>query len=581
MSNYYRFKIIVLIIILIISSLLLSSCDKTKEKAVAKTKNEVVKNDQSDNTKDKSIMMDFGENLVYEHHPLERVISKISYIDHDKFFLKEGEKQPKEGIYANKTSDNKINWVNEDNNKDFVNTPKDIKTIEKLTLNGKKVKLPMKFSDFGKAYSSFDKVNFSKVTKKMYGNHIRSIDSDTKVALLGSSKVSLFNSKNEFLTDLIVSETGKIIKIGSTKGASYTNIPLLDIRFDGIGVGNTLNEMYEKLGKPSWHFASGRSISYFYKDGDNVYSLKISYKPEIYDNNSGRHITVRNNVITNVSIRLIKNYNSSHLGNGVEGNMANPVVKSADGELLYYKSGLYINYDYKAPYIDYGEFFIKEEEEQPTGGKYSDTTRDGKINWAKDERVIKKEPYNIQLILEKLTINDNKVHIPLKFSDLGKEYKNFEKVRLNELTEEMYPFIIKDAKSEVRISTGTEPLGSDFEKVVVLTKDKNHIASLRVNSKSDYISSIVPNTLHLSSLNIRLDGIGIGNTFNEMYDKLGSPSIIYNNKAVYRYSDGEFVCSIEFIHPVKLVDYRTKHLALVKKNTIGKVAITVSKNIDK
>ncbi len=85
---------------------------------------------------------------------------KIKHIDYDKVYLKKGEKRSKVGIYSNVTKDEKMYW-DTDNYVECKQTMKFEDILSKATLNGKLIKLPMKFSDLGKQFSAFDDIDFS------------------------------------------------------------------------------------------------------------------------------------------------------------------------------------------------------------------------------------------------------------------------------------------------------------------------------------------------------------------------------------------------------------------------------------
>ncbi len=68
-----------------------------------------------------------------------------------------------------------------------------------------------------------------------------------------------------------------------------------------------------------------------------------------------------------------------------------------------------------------------------------------------------------------------------------------------------------------------------------------------IDLDTDYIKNISAYSTHDFFLgkDIRIDGIGIGNTFNEAYDKFGVPTSVYNSNGdvrIYYEYDNCFIC---------------------------------------
>ncbi len=78
-----------------------------------------------------------------------------------------------------------------------------------------------------------------------------------------------------------------------------------ELKIDGIGVGNTRNEVYEKFGMPfiSYYEEPKSEIIYLYEDEDGVkYIVTFNCYRELYDSRLQKENVVRNNVITSVSV---------------------------------------------------------------------------------------------------------------------------------------------------------------------------------------------------------------------------------------------------------------------------------------
>ncbi len=69
---------------------------------------------------------------------------------------------------------------------------------------------------------------------------------------------------------------------------------------DGLKIGSTLNEMYEKLGTP-WN-KDGNYIGYLYKYNDKDIIINFASFNELYDVRFKEERVVNNNIITDILI---------------------------------------------------------------------------------------------------------------------------------------------------------------------------------------------------------------------------------------------------------------------------------------
>ncbi len=145
---------------------------------------------------------------------------KIKHIDYDKVYLKKGEKRSKVGIYSNVTKDEKVYWKGEEIVR-YNQTMKFEDILSKATLNGKPIKLPMKFSDLGKQFFAFDDIDFSVfdysvhqfyITDTKTGNTLRylvlpSKKSDPYNGDKNNLTLFLYNARNEKLINVSVDKS--------------------------------------------------------------------------------------------------------------------------------------------------------------------------------------------------------------------------------------------------------------------------------------------------------------------------------------------------------------------------------------
>ena len=207
---------------------------------------------------------------------------------------------------------------------------------------------------------------------------------------------------------------------------------------------------------------------------------------------------------------------------------------------------------------------------QTAEGRYSNITPDKKIDWRIFEGDVEHYPI-IYEMFKKITLNGNKVSIPISLKDLGEEYSELEIVNYHDIRATMLPLSIKNTKSGISFipflinNTYKVKKMDDFFKIHVETlKGKaselpyeiSDISPLRMTILKDdkYLmeGEIDPRNKKIISLSsdysnyiigppdIRIDGIGIGNTFNEMYKKFGKPSFIEQGQIIvinYTFSD--------------------------------------------
>ncbi len=233
---------------------------------------------------------------------------KVSYIDEDEILLKDGEEDPTSGRYANLTEDGKINWDVEET-VILEPTPIAKELVSKVTIDGKKISLPMHFKDIGEEYAVFDDIDFSKITKDKTNLMILDKKSENWMFSYeefdfdkGFRLFSLSNKDNHFLMSVSVDLDNN--NISGISNQDYHYLGLKDIRVDGIGVGNTLNEAYNKFGAPKQY--DNRSVpmaymAYEYEDDGKLYYVVFYYEENFIEEDL-TYRRIKNNVITGVSV---------------------------------------------------------------------------------------------------------------------------------------------------------------------------------------------------------------------------------------------------------------------------------------
>lgn len=199
------------------------------------------------------------------------------------------------------------------------------------------------------------------------------------------------------------------------------------------------------------------------------------------------------------------------------------------------------------------EDILDENGEQEATGIYANTTPDGKVNWNEENDYETVSP-KAEEISKNITLDDKKITLPMTFSDLGEQYAEFNNVDFSKLNNDMAPIIIENTKNKMNmliLNIDAMPMnatmGFDQEAVIVdLLGGGTHKISVGINLKDKKIITLSTNGASFSSeRNLKVNDIGVGNTFNEMYAKFGNPVKIQKNEmghytdtmAMYAYTD--------------------------------------------
>ena len=260
-------------------------------------------------------------NLKVNHKDREGLKALLLQNDNSKIaekLIDKNGKQSATGRYANATPDGKVQWNVE---KEYKLSFTDAEGISKnITLDGKRVSFPMKFSVLGQKYAEFANVDFSKFNKemipiiventknKMKMTIIDSVDKeDTTLIDMGYKQKSLmvdFYEEGKNMIGVTVDTNDKKIMGFFSGGAGISK---RELKVNGIGVGNTFNEMYAKFGTPvrvqkiKMEKSVYTIVTYVYVDEKgNMWDAYFANKDKIYINK--KYVKTKPNVITEVFI---------------------------------------------------------------------------------------------------------------------------------------------------------------------------------------------------------------------------------------------------------------------------------------
>lgn len=207
--------------------------------------------------------------------------------------------------YSNVTEDGKIRWDVKEM-VEYEKTPIANEMIKKITLDGKPIKLPMTFKDLGEEYKEFDEIDFSKF--KEGSNHVVIINKKNNIALeigyvLDKYLSAHIYSDNIFVLEVYVGrQNNKIVGFSNRELNALSEI---NLRVDGIGVGNTFNEMYEKFGQVRKIYKdygdeySSTKCSYYSKENNSIY---FEHQSNTNKNKDNKIYKTKPNVITSIEI---------------------------------------------------------------------------------------------------------------------------------------------------------------------------------------------------------------------------------------------------------------------------------------
>lgn len=260
-------------------------------------------------------------NLKVNHKDREGLKALILQSGNSKIaekLLDKNGKQSATGRYANTTPDGKVKWNVEN---EYKISFTDAEGISKnITLDGKKVSFPMKFSVLGQKYAEFADVDFSKLNKDMIPIIVENTKNNMKMTIIdsvdkedntlidmGYKQKSLmvdFYEEGKNMIGVTIDTNDKKIMVFFSRGAGISK---RELKVNGIGVGNTFNEMYAKFGTPvrvqkiKMEKSVYTIVTYVYVDEKgNMWDAYFANKDKIYINK--KYVKTKPNVITEVLI---------------------------------------------------------------------------------------------------------------------------------------------------------------------------------------------------------------------------------------------------------------------------------------
>lgn len=209
-----------------------------------------------------------------------------------------------------------------------------------------------------------------------------------------------------------------------------------------------------------------------------------------------------------------------------------PIVKKAEGALVL-NLGVWRgpNYDLEVDYIDPEVFFFKPSMDL-SDEKYANKTKDGKVDWTIIEKREFEENPSVLEMLENITIDGKKVSLPMKFADLGEEYAIFDKADFSHVTEETHPFRVVDVVTKNQLMSSYKEIVKGEKGLELLDEQSHSIICMRIDMENNSIVCLSSDGEYFSKKDIRVKGIGIGSTLNEVYEEFGMPTCIDNNDEI-------------------------------------------------
>ena len=221
-------------------------------------------------------------------------------VDYDEMFTgPNGERQKTDGKYATVTKDGLVRWDQKD--KQYEQTPQVMEMMKKVTVDGIPVSLPMQFEDIKDG--GMEDIEDKK--KGYYFGNVMRIDEYKE-------------DKNIFLSIYTPSITTLVLDIDLVRehiqglsNEGFRSFCQSDIRVDGIGRGNTFNEMYEKFGIPESVYddgSIGMRIIYYYenKEENKSYIIMFINNQSMKNPKSGKEEEVQKNIIQSVDVTVME-----------------------------------------------------------------------------------------------------------------------------------------------------------------------------------------------------------------------------------------------------------------------------------
>ena len=169
---------------------------------------------------------------------------------------------------------------------------------------------------------------------------------------------------------------------------------------------------------------------------------------------------------------------------------------------------------------------------QSATGRYANTTPDGKVKW-NVENEYKLSFTDAEGISKNITLDGKKVSFPMKFSVLGQKYAEFADVDFSKLNKDMIPIIVENTKNNMKMTIIDSVDKEDNTLIDIGYKQKSlmvdfyeegkNMIGVTIDTNDKKIMGFFSGGAGISKRELKVNGIGVGNTFNEMYAKFGSP----------------------------------------------------------
>lgn len=296
-------------IIFAIPLLFFISCSTNKNKT-----NEVV-----DDVVFKKVNVNKIDNILEEKSPYFTCGKNFytpEYINYDEITSKDKKSIKKTDRYSDVSSDGEINWIE---NKEYKNILSS-EILKKITLNAQNIDLPASFSNIDENLSSFDKIDLKQLYKKV-PVHFKDLKNDYYLEIFFNPKEekefqksgilkyeSIVSKDNKNLFNTTIQELGNQTMISGIETNIYKPYGhQYKLQVNGIGIGNTFNEMYDILGIPYGVYIDEnlKSVLYicFDEKSNKTYSIRFEYMKSVKDS-SNNIFYVNNNLITSIIINV-------------------------------------------------------------------------------------------------------------------------------------------------------------------------------------------------------------------------------------------------------------------------------------
>ena len=243
----------------------------------------------------------------------------LARVDYDEMFTgPNGERQKTDGKYATVTKDGLVRWDQE--NKQYEQTPQVMEMMKKVTVDGIPVSLPMQFEDITKINPDYKKLTSINCKKIIKDGGMEDIE-DKKTGYYFGNMTGIDEYKEDksiFLHIYTPNITTLVLHIDLIRehiegldNIGFRSLCQSDIRVDGIGRGNTFNEMYEKFGIP-YEVADieslGVCVTYYYENRkeDKAYIIRFMNDDLLMNPKSGKEEEVQKNMIHSVDVVVME-----------------------------------------------------------------------------------------------------------------------------------------------------------------------------------------------------------------------------------------------------------------------------------